>query len=437
MEVKSPVSKNLALPTSPAPADEMAWSQRAERRFSELLFMRRLATGLLVLMLAVFVATTLLEARYPWLAYVRAFAEAGMVGACADWFAVVALFRHPLGIPIPHTAIIPRNKARIGDSLGSFICSNFLAPEVVEQRLASLDMAGRVARWLSDPANAAFVARRSAGLLPPMLEALEEEHVREFLHGVLSRGVETVEASPLAARVLSVLVAHGHHLAVFDRLIAGAEDFLERNEPVIQEKVAQGAWRWMPRWVDQMVADKVMGGLQKTLHELRDPEHPWRAEFQRGVDDFVFRLATDPEMRARGEAIKAEVLANPVVEDYLDSLWTEIKRRLVADIAADEGILRRGLERALLALGLRLEEDEHMQAILNRWVRKAAERYIVPNRGEIGAFIAGVVARWDSRTLVAKLELQVGKDLQYIRINGTLVGGLVGLVIYALARALG
>jgi len=405
----------------------------AEARLRELRGMRRLATGLLVLMLAVFVAASALEGRWPELAYLRAFAEAAMVGACADWFAVVALFRRPLGLPIPHTAIVPRNKARIGESLGAFVCNNFLAPEVVSSRLSGLDAAAALSRWLSVPANAALAARRLSGLLPPMLEALDDEHAGEFIRSALGHGVASVKASPLAARILSVLVAGGHHQALFDGAIVQAEELLRRHEAAIREKVRAGSWKWLPRWADERLADKVIGGLAATIDQSRAADHPWRAEFQAMVETFIGRLAHDPGLRARGEAIKAEVLENPVVADYLRSLWGEIKRRLAAD---DEGELRRALERALLELGRRLDQDPRMRAILNRWIRGVVERYVVPNRGEIGAFIAGVVARWDAATLVAKLELQVGKDLQYIRINGTLVGGLVGLVIFAVAKAL-
>jgi uncharacterized membrane-anchored protein YjiN (DUF445 family) len=206
---------------------------------------------------------------------------------------------------------------------------------------------------------------------------------------------------------------------------------------MIRAKVAAHSYRWLPRWVDDRLADKVLAGLLDTLAEMRAPDHPWRDTFRTALDEWVVRLASDPETLATGERIKAEVMASPVVEDYLDSLWAEVKGRLRADLAADEGLIRQSLERALLALAARLDDDPRMQAILDRWVRRAIERYIVPNRGEIGSFIAGVVARWDTRTLVGKLELQVGKDLQYIRINGTLVGGLVGLLIYALGRAAG
>lgn len=402
-------------------------------RARELARMRLLASGLLVLMFAVFVVSALLEEGRPWLSYVRAFAEAAMVGAFADWFAVVALFRHPFGIPIPHTAIVPRNRERIGESLGAFICNNFLAPEVVFAKLDSLDVAGRAARWLGEPANAAFLARRSAGLLPPVLEALEDEHVRRFVRGAARRGIEGVEAAPLAARVLSVLMAHGRHQAVFDRAVEMAEDFLIRHEEGIRAKVAARTYRWVPRWVDDKLGDKVLFGLMETLSELRDPTHPWRGEFHRAAEDLIGRLASDPSLLAEGERIKAEVLRSKVAEDYLDHLWGEVKVRLKTDLAEDEGVIRQGLERAVLALGNRLRDDPRMQAILNSWVRRAAERHIVPHRGEIANFIAGVVARWDPRTLVAKLELQVGKDLQYIRINGTVVGGLVGLAIYVVS----
>lgn len=392
--------------------------------------MRWFATGLLVLMGVVFILCHLYVDRWPHLAYVRAFAEAAMVGAVADWFAVVALFRRPFGLPIPHTAIIARNKDRIGRSLGTFICNNFLAPEAVAAKLDSLDLAGRAVAWLRRPDNAAALAKRGAGLLPVLLDALEDEHVRRFLHGAVRRGIGSVDTAPLASRVLSVLMARGHHLDLFDRLLDGAEGFLFRNEGLIRAKVADRSWRWLPRWVDEKLADKVVVGMLETIVELRDPAHPWRDEFQGAVAGFVDKLAHDPDFRARGEAIKAEVMANPMVEEYLDSVWAEIKARLRADLARDEGVLRQGLERALQGFAARLDDDPRMQAVLNRWARRIADRLVVPHRDEIGAFIAAQVQKWDTRTLVDKLELQVGRDLQYIRVNGTLVGGLVGLGIH-------
>lgn len=417
------------------------WSRTADRRAAELKRMRLWAIGLLILMLAVFIATNLAMGMWPdlapALAYVRAFSEAAMVGAIADWFAVVALFRHPFGIPIPHTAIIARNKDRIGDSLGAFICNNFLAPEVVSAKLDHLDVAGKAADWLSRPANAAMLSRRLAGTLPAILDGLEETEIRVFLRSALRHGIASVEAAPLASRVLGVLAAHGHHQVVFDHLVANAERFLLANQDHIRLKVADRSYRWLPNWVDRKLADKVVLGLAETLSEMRHPGHPWRSEFQAFVDGTIQRLATDPDWRLRGEAIKAELMGNPAVDEYLDTLWSELKTRLRADMASDDGILRQGLEAALLGLGARLAEDDRLRALLNRWLRRAIERHAVPQRGRIGAFIAGIVARWDTPTLVNKLELQVGKDLQYIRINGTLVGGLAGVIIYSVAHALG
>ena len=417
--------------------DSKRLSASPEARAAQFRRMKRIATGLLAFMFALFVAATMLEPRWPPLAYVRAFAEAAMVGAIADWFAVVALFRRPFGLPIPHTAIIPRNKNRIGESLGAFICNNFLAPELVAAKLDSLDAAGRLAGWLSNPSTAELLARRAAHFMPALLDALEEDAVRTFARTTMTRGLASVQAAPLAARVLSVLVAHGHHQALFDRALDLTAGFLLRNEENIRARVADHSWRWLPRWMDRKLADKVMDGGLDTLAELRDPAHPWRDEFQAAVLEFIERLVHDPHLFAQGEAIKAEMLNNPLVQDYLDSVWDETKARLRADLSAEEGVLRQGMERAFAALGARLAEDSRMRAVVNRWLRRAVERTIVPQRAEIGEFIAGVVHRWDTRTLVDKLELQVGRDLQYIRINGALVGGLVGLAIHALSRLLG
>lgn len=410
---------------------------RPDGRAGELRRMKRIAVSLLVLMFALFIAATLMQDRWPALSYLRAFAEAAMVGAIADWFAVVALFRHPFGLPIPHTAIIPRNKDRIGAALGAFICNNFLAPAVVAAKLDSLDGAGRLAHWLAAPDTADSLARRATTFVPALLDALEDEHVRALMRTAMVRGIASVQAAPLAARILSVLVAHGHHQALFDHGLEMTAGFLFRNEDLIRAKVADRSWKWLPRWVDDKLADKVMVGALDTLGDLRAPDHPWREEFQAAIIHFIDRLAHDPQMIARGEAIKAEVLKNPLVEAYLESLWGEAKARLKDGMETSEDALRHGIARALSALAARLTKDARMRAVLNRWLRRAVERNIVPHRGEIGDFIAGVVARWDAGTLVDKLELQVGKDLQYIRINGTVVGGLVGLVIHALSRLLG
>ncbi|MGE5477171.1 MAG: DUF445 domain-containing protein [Bacteroidales bacterium] len=399
--------------------------------------MKRLAAGLLALMFALFVAALLGQERWPQLSFVRAFAEAAMVGAIADWFAVVALFRRPFGLPIPHTAIIPRNKDRIGRSLGRFIANNFLAPGLVSAKLDSLDAAGRLARWLAEPATAERIAKRAAGLAPALLDALDDDAARGFARATMTRALGSLQAAPLAARVLSVLVARGHHQELFDRFLDIAADFLLRNEEIIRERVTDRSWKWLPRWVDRRLADKVMDGSLDTLAELRDPGHPWRAEFQAASLRFCERLAHDPALRAKGEVLKADLLRHPLVQATLDSAWDETRARLRGELAGETTALAPAIERMVAALAARLAGDDHLRAVLNRWLRRAVERMVVPQRAEIGDFIAGVVERWDTATLVDKLELQVGRDLQYIRINGTIVGGLVGLAIHALSRLLG
>lgn len=416
-------------------------SDRTAQRAAEFHRMKRIAGGLLALMVVLFVAATLVPRHWPEATaaahYLRAFAEAAMVGAIADWFAVVALFRRPFGLPIPHTAIIARNKNRIGESLGAFICNNFLAPDVVAAKLDSLDAAGRLAHWLAEPENSGKIARRAGAFVPALLDALEDQSVRAFARQAMSRGLASAKAAPLAGEVLAVLMARGHHHALFDRILDMAAGFLFRNETLIRAKVADRSWKWVPRWVDEKLADKLMIGALDTLSELRDPAHPWREEFQIACLRLADRLTHDPDMLARGEAMKADILHNPAVQDYLDTVWSEAKARLKDDVAANEPVLRAGIERAVATFAARLGQDARLRAVVNRWLRRTIERLAVPYRADIGGFIAGVVARWDTDTLVSKLELQVGKDLQYIRINGTVVGGMVGVLIHAVAQAIG
>lgn len=415
----------------------MEWGDKDNRRRAELRRMRALATGLLGLMFVVFVAARWGEATYPWLSYARAFAEAAMVGAVADWFAVTALFRRPFGLPIPHTAIVPRNKARIGRSLGGFVANNFLVAEAVSQKLRGVDIAAHLAEWLARPANAHLVSERLSAGVPRVLAALDEAHVRDFLREQAVRGLQSVDPSPVAGRLVSVLVANRHHQVLFDHALDAAGRFLLANEEAIRRKVAeQTAW-WVPKWLDEKLFQRIMAGIDSTLGELRDPAHPWRDQFNATAEDLVGKLMTSPDYRVRGEAVRDELLRNPLILRYLDSVWGEIRRRLEADAGAPHSVIRRAVATAVVAVGRHLRDDAEMQAILNRWIEHWVVEHVVPRREAIGAFIAGVVDRWDTPTMVAKLELQVGKDLQYIRVNGTIVGGLVGLAIHLVTRMVG
>jgi uncharacterized membrane-anchored protein YjiN (DUF445 family) len=396
--------------------------------------MRLLATALLALMSAIFVATYITKFEWTWLAYLRAFAEAGMIGACADWFAVVALFRHPLGMPIPHTAIVPHNKERIGGAIGRFISNNFLSPKVLSAKIREVDPARWMAHWLSNPANANRVARRVTMALPQIVRALPRDEINAFLARAARSGIEAIPAAPLASKVLSVLWAQGETQALVERAITIAARMLTDNRDRIKVTVTQKTSRFIPKWVDAIVADKIVSGLTQLLEEMRDPAHPWRTELGAAVDKLIEDLATEPEMYARGEAFKGEILHNPVVLQQVDKLWAEFGARLDAHSDSCINQISDGLERALAMLGQRMASDEQVHAAINKFMRIAALRIIAPRRAEIGAFITQVVERWDTETLVNRIELQVGRDLQYIRINGTVVGGLVGLIIFTITR---
>ena len=396
--------------------------------------MRFLATGLLVLMAAIFVATSLARVPWSWIPYLRAFAEAGMIGACADWFAVVALFRHPFGLPIPHTAIVPRNKERIGDAIGRFISNNFLSPAVLAAKIREIDTAGWLSAWLSNPANPNRIARQVATSLPAILQALPRDELNAFVAGAVRRGIEMVPAAPLASRVLSVLWAQGEMQGLIDRGIDFAATALTNNRNLIKTQVTQKTSRFIPKWVDGIVADKIVSGVAQLLEEMRNPAHPWRTELGTAVEKLIDDLAVDPQMHVRGEELKSEILQNPFLLQQMGKLWTAVEARLDEESGSASDPLADSLARALTALGRRLAEDETIRDTVNRWLGVTALRVIAPRRGEIGAFVTQVVERWDTETLVNRLEVQVGRDLQYIRINGTLVGGLVGLLIFTATR---
>ncbi|WP_158818775.1 DUF445 domain-containing protein [Methylocapsa sp. S129] len=411
-----------------------AADQNVDQKIRDLRRMRIAATLLLALMTVLFVATSLAMTAWPQLAYIRAFAEAAMVGACADWFAVVALFRRPLGLPIPHTGIVPRNKERIGGALGRFMSNNFLSPSVLAKRLDKVEAAQWAAAWLNNPGNARQIAGQASRFLPQILGALPRDQLVDWFAKAALRGIEALPAAPLASKILSLLWAQGETQALLNRAIELAEASLVSHKDLIRAKVTQNSSRLIPKWIDGMLADKVMNGLQSTLAEMRNAEHPWRVELRGAIETLIFDLANNPDMRARGESMKAEWLANPVFVAQVNELCQDVEAQLNANVSVHAASVAAGLEFALLALGEWLREDKKIQARLNRWARRAALRALAPRRAEIGAYIANVVENWDATTLVNRLELQVGRDLQYIRINGTLVGGLVGLLIFVASK---
>ncbi|MDO5623982.1 MAG: DUF445 domain-containing protein [Pseudomonadota bacterium] len=403
--------------------------------------MKRLALGLLALMAALYVAATANEAHHPAWAYVAAFAEAAMVGAIADWFAVVALFRHPLGLPIPHTAIIPANKQRIGDNLAAFITTHFLSQAQVLGRLRDLDVAARVAAWLSRPAHADAVAARLAGVGRWAVDALGDARVRAFVADLAQRGLAQVDVTRLSGQVLEAMTHERRHQQLLDGALVQLARLLGEDE--VQDSISHAIAREVRALkyvgLDQMAARlatrRVVGIVARTIIDMaQDPAHPLRLRFDDVATRFVERLKDDPALHARGERLKAELLANPAVARYVNALWSELLAWLQADLASDDSDIRRRITEAVRTLGERLAGDVDMRAWINAEVQAAAPPLIERYREDIRRYIAQRVADWDAREMTDELERHIGRDLQFIRINGTLVGGLVGLCIHTVTQ---
>ena len=392
-----------------------------------------LATGLLLLMLLVYLLARLYEPVHPAIGFLRAFAEASVVGALADWFAVVALFRRPLGLPLRHTAIIPRNKDRIGAALGRFVEQNFLSPELVANRLEGLKLGDRLTRWLAQPEHAARVARQVADCLPPLLRALDNDTVRHFLRDRIIGRLRRFEAAPLAGQALELLIAEGRHRPLVDAVLREAAALLREHEPEIRERVrTHTAWLWQKLSLDERISDRIVAGAEDTLLEISaDPDHPWRQRLDRSVAQFATDLRESAAYREQGEAIKERLLQHPLLQDYLTGLWSEISQGLQDDLAGADSAIRSRLLEIFRLLAEGLERDEALRAQLDAWLREAIVATVSAQRHQVAELIASTVRQWDGDTMAQKIEGQIGADLQYIRINGTVIGGLAGLALHA------
>ncbi|MGF1595887.1 MAG: DUF445 domain-containing protein [Acidimicrobiales bacterium] len=404
-------------------------------RARDLRRMKAFATGMLVAAAVVFLVARALEESYPAVGYVRATAEAAMVGALADWFAVTALFRHPLGLPIPHTAIVQTRKDQIGASLGGFVRDNFLTSEVIVERLEDAHLAARVGGWLAQPHNAATVSAQSAAVVRGVTEVLEDDLVQSGLEQVVMTRARKMPVAPLVGRAVEVAIEGEHHRVVFDAVLGGLSSFMDDNRDPFRQRLYQESPWWVPEQVDDAVLEKIYEVVQRFLGELRaDPDHELRREVDRRAARFAEELKSSPELLARGERLKEEVLAHPEVRAWSASLWDRMKSALLEASEDPTSELRVRLDEALVEAGRALERDPELQARIDRWIIEATTYVAGQFKGEVADLIATTVQRWDTDETAERLELQVGRDLQFIRINGTLVGGLAGLVIYTLSE---
>ena len=405
-----------------------------DTRAEELRRYRWVATLLLVLMAGIFLSTKAIDDPGFWILLIRAGAEAAMVGGLADWFAVTALFRRPLGLPIPHTAVIPANKDRIGAGLGLFVERNFLDPELVTAKLRSLTPARRIGTWLSDGANAEKLAERLAAALPALVESLSDREVRGFLARALERQLGAIDLAAVLSRGLEILRESDRHHELFDQIVRMARQYLLDNQARIYEAVEDRSRWWVPKGIDKRMAKALIGGTADLLDELLQRGHPVRRQFEASLDRLTEELRNDPARRDQIAAIQSELLSNPRTQAHLGEVWGELRGILLRDAAAGRAsLLRQALTGALQSLGKGLLSDAEMQARVDRGIEEAAKSWVLPWRHQIGHFIAEVVKSWDGNTVAKRVEIAVGRDLQYIRINGTLVGGLVGIGIFLLS----
>lgn len=406
-----------------------------QQRRAELKRMKMFATALLVAVALAFIIARVFESSAGWVGYLRAMFEAAMVGAIADWFAVTALFRHPLGLPIPHTAIIEKRKDQIGDSLGAFVQDNFLTREVVAGRLADAGLAARLGQWLSQPDNAATVGSQSAAVVGAVTEVLRDETVQHGMEQVVLKRVKAIPVSPLVGKAVDVAVEGDHHQRLLEITLIGISKFLAENQVEFRKRLSSESPWWVPETVDDRVFDKIYDGLYRFLNDLgREPEHPLRQQLDAKTAEMALRLKSDPELVARGETLRDELMDHPEVRAWTASLWARIKSGLLDATNDPQSELRLRLDEAIVEAGQTVSNDPALQAKIDKWLVDSVGYVAEEFRGEVADLIASTVQRWDSAETSERLELQVGKDLQFIRINGTIVGGLAGLVIYTLSE---
>jgi uncharacterized membrane-anchored protein YjiN (DUF445 family) len=401
--------------------------------------MWRIATGLLVLMALVLLAARYWEPAYPALAWVRAFAEAGTIGALADWFAVTALFRHPLGLPIPHTAIVPRNKDRIGRNLGEFVERNFLAPGVVREKIADVDFIEAIAGWIGKADRPRKLAERIGERLPALIAQLEAGEVRRYLQSSVNQWLAEVNVARFAGELLGAVTATGRHRGLVDQLITELQRLLAEYEPSIRARVRdKTAWYWRSVGLDLAVSDRIIAAAEEAIAEMaRDPEHPWRQKLDTALAGLAEDLKTSDDYRRQLAAFTEELVANPALQRQLAGAWDAVLGALLTDLAQPDSLIVRQVEHGIAEFAAGMQRDAAARARLNRWLRGVIVRVVDSQRHELGGLISGTVERWDARTFTERIESYVGDDLQYVRINGTLIGGLVGLAIHAVSRALG
>ncbi|RUU13306.1 DUF445 domain-containing protein [Mesorhizobium sp. M7A.T.Ca.TU.009.01.3.2] len=423
---------------SASPLAPVRFDAEADAKLSALRRTKFLAAAALALCVLVFALAKSFERTYPWLGFVAAFAEAATIGGLADWYAVVALFRPPLGLPIPHTAIIPENQNRIADNLGRFIEVNFLAPEPVREKLAEVDFSALVADWLADTERAAGLSRFVVRLVPQTLAAVEQSGLRGFVTSRMLEQIEKVPLAPLAAELLSALTDDRRHQKLFDEFTKVIGRFLNDEQALatMREKIREE----LPSLFNLFRADayllkKIVASAGSLLDEVRaDPDHPMRAEFDRFAQGFVEKLRTSKQYAKRAEKLKRDFLARPEVKGLAGEMWASLSQFIEQDAKAPNSVVRAHLANMFVEVGRHLAGDAQIRADMNQGFVVALASFVDSQKAGVSTFIADQVKRWDLAQLTRLIEMNIGRDLQYIRFNGMIIGGLAGVVLYVAER---
>ncbi|WP_346986622.1 DUF445 domain-containing protein [Chryseobacterium sp. POE27] len=395
------------------------------------------ATGLFLLMAVVFIATSLLQKNIDshWIGYVRAFSEAAMVGALADWFAVTALFRHPLGLPIPHTNLIENSKQRLGDNLGSFVVSNFLSPQNIRPYIQKLKISGFLGEWLGKEKNQEVLIKNLSDIVLDILNKLDDSAVSHFISKKVQEMTDDIKLNKIVGNGIGYIIEKNDHQRMVTNLSSQIKNYIIENDEMIKERVKKGSYTFIPSFVDNKIADKIAVGLSDFFREIEeDPQHEIRTLITQKIHEFSVDLKEDPKWDEEFTSIKNDLLKGNKLEEYSNDIWVSIKNTLKNELQEEQSTLKIYLSRNLNEFSENLKSDENLQNKIDDWVRVTAYKYILKNTHQFGNLISSTVGNWQGKELSEKLELEVGKDLQFIRVNGTLVGGLVGLIIYTISH---
>ncbi|WP_428071204.1 DUF445 domain-containing protein [Chryseobacterium gambrini] len=395
------------------------------------------ATGLFVLMAVLFIGTTLLQKNIDshWIGYVRAFSEAAMVGALADWFAVTALFRHPLGLPIPHTNLIENSKQKLGDNLGNFVVTNFLSPENIRPYIQKLKISNFVGEWLGKEKNQDILLKNLSDIVLDILNKLDDSEVSRFISNKVSEMTDNIKLNAILGNGINYLLDKNDHQRIITNLSSQIKNYIAENDEMIKDRVKKGSYTFIPAFVDNKIADKITSGLSDFFKEIeQDSNHEIRNLITQKIYDFSNELKQDPKWEEEFKNIKNDLLKNDKLNEYSNDIWISIKNTLTKELQDDESSLKKYLSKNLNEFSQNLKNDENFQKKIDDWVRVTAYKYILKNTHQFGNLISSTVGNWQGKELSEKLELEVGKDLQFIRVNGTIVGGLVGLIIYTIAH---